>query len=123
VLAHQSPEGHPCPGSTADRRVQIDVGPRWRHRTLVPESTPRLPPLGPGRHRLASNQPEPLPTCPVSAGSPNTSNSTFDAIAAGLTRPWNSGVVEGHVTRVEMLKRQMFGGAGSELLRKRVLLA
>jgi transposase len=31
--------------------------------------------------------------------------------------------VEGHVNRVEMLKRQMFGGAGSELLRKRVLLA
>ncbi|MDQ1022228.1 hypothetical protein QFZ43_008777 [Streptomyces afghaniensis] len=32
-------------------------------------------------------------------------------------------VVEGHVNRIKMLKRQMFGRAGFELLRKRVLLA
>jgi transposase len=31
--------------------------------------------------------------------------------------------VEGHVKRVKMLKRKMFGRAGFELLRKRVLLA
>ncbi|MFI1742455.1 hypothetical protein [Streptomyces sioyaensis] len=47
----------------------------------------------------------------------------LDAVTAGLTLPWNSGVVEGHVNRVKMLKRQMFGRAGFELLRKRVLLA
>ncbi|MFK8844535.1 transposase [Streptomyces sp. Ac-502] len=47
----------------------------------------------------------------------------LDAVIAGLTRPWNSGVVEGHVNRIKMLKRQMFGRAGFELLRKRVLLA
>ena len=46
-----------------------------------------------------------------------------DAVAAGLTLPWNSGVVEGHVNRIKMLKRQMFGRAGFTLLRKRVLLA
>ncbi len=40
-----------------------------------------------------------------------------------LTLPWNSGVVEGHVNRIKMLKRQMFGRAGFSLLRKRVLLA
>ncbi|WP_330358845.1 transposase [Streptomyces chartreusis] len=45
------------------------------------------------------------------------------AVIAGLTLPWNSGVVEGHVNRIKMLKRQMFGRAGFELLRKRVLLA
>jgi hypothetical protein len=45
------------------------------------------------------------------------------AVTAGLTLPWNSGVVEGHVNRIKMLKRQMFGRAGFELLRKRVLLA
>ncbi|MDC0773894.1 ISL3 family transposase [Streptomyces sp. HD] len=45
------------------------------------------------------------------------------AVIAGLTQPWNSGVVEGHVNRIKMLKRQMFGRAGFELLRKRVLLA
>ncbi|MEU1328603.1 transposase [Streptomyces sp. NPDC005865] len=46
----------------------------------------------------------------------------LDAVTAGLTLPWNSGVVEGHVNRIKMLKRQMFGRAGFELLRKRVLL-
>ncbi|MFE1907376.1 transposase [Streptomyces gardneri] len=46
-----------------------------------------------------------------------------DAVIAGLTLPWNSGVVEGHVNRIKMLKRQMFGRAGFHLLRKRVLLA
>ncbi|MFD6326901.1 ISL3 family transposase [Streptomyces sp. NPDC058442] len=46
-----------------------------------------------------------------------------DAVIAGLTLPWNSGVVEGHVNRIKMLKRQMFGRAGFALLRKRVLLA
>ncbi|MFC8571399.1 ISL3 family transposase [Streptomyces sp. NPDC057245] len=45
-----------------------------------------------------------------------------DAVTAGLTLPWNSGAVEGHV-RIKMLKRQMFGRAGFQLLRKRVLLA
>ncbi|WP_406483284.1 ISL3 family transposase [Streptomyces platensis] len=46
-----------------------------------------------------------------------------DAVIAGLTLPWNSGVVEGHVNRIKMLKRQMFGRAGFQLLRKRVLLS
>ncbi|MER7000948.1 transposase [Streptomyces sp. NPDC000410] len=46
----------------------------------------------------------------------------LDAVTAGLFQPWNSGVVEGHVNRIKMLKRQMFGRAGFELLRKRVLL-
>lgn len=46
-----------------------------------------------------------------------------DAVIAGLTLPWNSGVVEGHVNRIKMLKRQMFDRAGFDLLRKRVLLA
>ncbi|MEU3855625.1 transposase [Streptomyces sp. NPDC029554] len=47
----------------------------------------------------------------------------LDTVIAGLTQPWNSGVVEGHVNRIKMLKRQMFGHAGFTLLRKRVLLA
>lgn len=47
----------------------------------------------------------------------------LDAVTAGLTQPWSSGVVEGHVNRIKMLKRQMFGRAGFALLRKRVLLS
>ena len=35
-----------------------------------------------------------------------------DAVTAGLTLPWSSGAVEGHVNRIKMLKRQMFGRAG-----------
>ncbi|WP_309056597.1 hypothetical protein [Streptomyces sp.] len=46
-----------------------------------------------------------------------------DAVIAGLTLPWNSGVVEGHVNRIKMLKRPMFGRTGFDLLRKRVLPA
>lgn len=46
-----------------------------------------------------------------------------EAVIAGLTHPWNSGVVEGHAKRIKMLKRQMFGRAGFQLLWKRVLLA
>ncbi|MFD5885834.1 hypothetical protein ACFWHQ_07605 [Streptomyces sp. NPDC060334] len=31
-----------------------------------------------------------------------------DAVTAGLTLPWNSGVVGGHLNRIKMLKHQMF---------------
>ncbi|GAA0617937.1 hypothetical protein GCM10010394_55280 [Streptomyces crystallinus] len=41
----------------------------------------------------------------------------------GLTLPWNSGVVEEHVNRIKMLKRQMLGRAGFALLRKGVFRA
>ncbi len=45
-----------------------------------------------------------------------------DAVLNGLTLPWSSGVVEGNVNRLKMLKRQMYGRATFGLLRKRVLL-
>ncbi|MEV4417842.1 ISL3 family transposase [Catellatospora sp. NPDC049609] len=47
----------------------------------------------------------------------------LDAVTAGLTLPWSSGPVEGHVNRIKMIKRQMYGRAGFDLLRKRVLHA
>jgi transposase len=46
-----------------------------------------------------------------------------DAVLNGLTLPYSSGAVEGHVNRIKMLKRQMYGRANLDLLRKRVLLA
>ncbi|GAA2425666.1 hypothetical protein GCM10010433_27090 [Streptomyces pulveraceus] len=46
-----------------------------------------------------------------------------DAVIAGLTLPWSSGIVEGHASRIKMPKRQMFGRAGFQPLRQRVLLA
>lgn len=46
-----------------------------------------------------------------------------DAVTAGLTLHWSSGPVEGHVNRIKMIKRQMYGRANPDLLRKRILLA
>jgi transposase len=47
----------------------------------------------------------------------------YDAVRNGLTLPHSSGAVEGHVNRIKMIKRQMYGRANLDLLRKRVLLA
>jgi transposase len=44
------------------------------------------------------------------------------AVTNGLTLPYSSGAVEGTVNRIKMLKRQMFGRAKFDLLRKRILL-
>lgn len=46
----------------------------------------------------------------------------FDAVKAGLTLAWSSGAVEGAANRVKMIKRQMFGRANLDLLRKRILI-
>ena len=45
-----------------------------------------------------------------------------DAVLHGLSLPYSSGPVEGNINRLKMLKRQMFGRASLQLLRKRVLL-
>ena len=39
------------------------------------------------------------------------------AVTAGLTTPYSSGAVEGHVNRIKMIKRQMYGRAKPDLLR------
>lgn len=46
-----------------------------------------------------------------------------DAVTAGLTLQWTSGAVEGNVNRIKMFKRQMYGRANPDLLRRRILLA
>ncbi len=45
------------------------------------------------------------------------------AIRHALTEPWSTGPVEGQITRVKCVKRQMYGRAGFDLLRRRVLRA
>jgi transposase len=45
------------------------------------------------------------------------------AVAAGVTLPWSSGVVEGTNTRIKLVKRMMYGRGAFDLLRRRVLLA
>lgn len=45
------------------------------------------------------------------------------AVMAGLSEPYSNGVVEGHNTRLKLLKRMMYGRASFALLRQRVLYA
>jgi len=47
----------------------------------------------------------------------------YAAVKAGVTLPWSSGPVEGHINRLKMLKRQMFGRARLDLLSCRFVLA
>jgi transposase len=47
----------------------------------------------------------------------------YAAVKAGMTLPWSTGPVEGHINRLKMLKRQMFGRARLDLLSRRFLLA
>jgi transposase len=44
-----------------------------------------------------------------------------DAVRAALTLPYSNGQTEGQVQRLKVLKRTMYGQAGFELLRKRML--
>jgi Transposase len=45
------------------------------------------------------------------------------AVRAALTTPWSNGQSEGQITRLKLLKRQMYGRVGLDLLRRRTLLA
>jgi transposase len=45
------------------------------------------------------------------------------AVVAGLTMPYSNGPIEGANTKVKLLKRQMYGRAGFDLLRQRILLS
>ncbi|GAU71589.1 transposase [Streptomyces sp. NBRC 110611] len=46
----------------------------------------------------------------------------LDAATASLTLPYSSGMIEGHVNRIKYLKRQGYGRANFDLLRRRILL-
>jgi transposase len=43
----------------------------------------------------------------------------YEAVKAGVTLSWSTGPVEGHINRLKMLKRQMFGRARLDLLSRR----
>ena len=43
------------------------------------------------------------------------------AVLAGLTLPWSNGPLEGHINRLKLIKRSMYGRAKLPLLRQRVL--
>ena len=45
----------------------------------------------------------------------------YDALSAALSEQWSTGQVEGQITRLKFLKRQMYGRANIDLLRLRML--
>jgi transposase len=45
----------------------------------------------------------------------------ISAVAASVDTSWSTGQVEGQINRLKAIKRQMYGRAGFELLRSRVL--
>ena len=44
-----------------------------------------------------------------------------DAVYNALTLPWSNGQTEGHISRLKTLKRAMYGRAGADLFRARLL--
>jgi transposase len=46
----------------------------------------------------------------------------FQAVYQGFVSNWSNGPVEGQVNRLKNIKRQMYGRAGFELLRRRVVI-
>lgn len=45
------------------------------------------------------------------------------AVENAIKWAWSNGAVEGHVNRIKTIKRQMYGRASFELLRKKVILS
>jgi transposase len=45
----------------------------------------------------------------------------FDAVKNAITEPWSNGQAEGQINRLKTLKRAMYGRAGVDLLRARLL--
>ena len=43
------------------------------------------------------------------------------AVAAALAEPWSNGPTEGHITKLKLVKRQMYGRAKLDILRARLL--
>lgn len=51
----------------------------------------------------------------------HTLSRDFEAVKLSMMTPWSNGPIEGHINRLKTLKRQMYGRAGFELLKARVL--
>jgi transposase len=45
----------------------------------------------------------------------------LEAVELSITTPWSNGPIEGHINRLKAIKRQMYGRAGFELPKARVL--
>lgn len=88
-------------------------------------------------HAAPSTQPEvnPAPAKPFEAAAPKPGDvkasllASFAtgitkgkvAVGAAVTEPWSNGQTEGHVNRLKVLKRQMYGRAKIDLLEARLI--
>ena len=52
---------------------------------------------------------------------PRTLNRDIDAASNGIEMPWSNGQAEGQINRLKTLKRAMYGRAGPNLLKARML--
>jgi transposase len=46
----------------------------------------------------------------------------YQSIKNAISLPWSNGPVEGNVNKLKTIKRQMYGRASFDLLRKRLVL-
>lgn len=82
----------------------------------------------PHRYGCTEREPEPLKRA-LASGLPELRevaagmSRDVAAVDAALVHERSSGQVEGQVTRITLVKRQMYGRANLDLLRKRVILA
>ncbi len=53
----------------------------------------------------------------------SVSHADLAAVRAGLTEEWSNGPTEGFVHKLKLLKRQGYGRAGFDLLRRRMTAA
>jgi transposase len=63
----------------------------------------------------------PAPSCLPPLQFARTLTRDIEAVRRAIAEPWSNGQAEGQVNRLKTLKRSMYGRAGIELLRARML--
>jgi transposase len=96
-----------CPAAYKVRRLvlQFRAMLRWRRSVRVPEWIEAA--ISSGFPRIAQFA--------------RTLRRDLGAVELAVTEPWSNGPLEGHINRLKMIKRQMYGRAGFALLKARVL--
>jgi transposase len=96
-----------CPGFTTMRRLVLSF------RTILRVGT--VPTLHRWLMRAEATKIEPLQRFV------RTLRHDLGAVEGAVREPWSNGPVEGHINRLKMLRRQMYGRGSVELLRARLL--
>jgi transposase len=51
----------------------------------------------------------------------NGLNADHEAVVAAIVEPWSNGQIEGQITKLKLMKRQMYGRAKLNLLKARLI--